>query len=212
MIRVLMIDDHDLVRAGFRLILTSAADIDVVGEAGTAEAGIELARRLKPNVVLMDLNLPGMSGIEATERLTRSDGGPKVIALTMQDQPPFPKRMLEVGALGFLNKGCPADELIAAVRAVAEGKRYLGAQIAQAMALESINPAGSEAPFQSLSARELEVAIAIAQGQSMPEIAKRMALSPKTVATYKYRVYEKLGVTNEVALASLAARYGIVLR
>lgn len=210
MIRALLVDDHELVRTGFRMILEGEADLEVVGEAGTGEEGIDLARRLKPDVVLMDVNLPGISGIEATERLTRSGSPMRVIVVTMQDQQPFPKRLLEVGALGYVTKGCPATELIAAVRTVARGDRYISTAIARQLALEALSPSRDASPFEALSARELEVALAVAQGQQMPDIAARMALSPKTVATYKYRVYDKLGVDNEVALANLAIRHGII--
>jgi DNA-binding NarL/FixJ family response regulator len=210
MIRVLLVDDHGLVRTGFRMILEREADIEVVGEAGSGEDGIDQARRLRPDVVLMDVNLPGISGIEATERLARGREPMRVIVVTMQDQQPFPKRLLEVGALGYVTKGCPAAELVAAVRAVARGERYISAAIARLLALEALKPDRDASPFEALSPRELEVALAVAQGQQMPDIARRMALSPKTVATYKYRVYEKLGVDNEVALANLAVRYGII--
>jgi DNA-binding NarL/FixJ family response regulator len=211
MIRVVLVDDHELVRTGFRMILAAEADIEVVGEAGTGEDGIELVRRLKPDVVLMDVNLPGISGIEATERLARGGDSIRVIVVTMQDQQPFPKRLLEVGATGYLSKGCPAVELTAAVRSAARGDRYISTAIARLLALESLSPKGSSSPFEALSPRELEIALAVAQGQQMPDIAKRMALSAKTVATYKYRVYEKLGVDNEVALSNLAIRYGIII-
>jgi two-component system, NarL family, invasion response regulator UvrY len=211
MIRVVLVDDHELVRTGFRMILAAEADIEVVGEAGTGEEGIELTRRLKPDVVLMDVNLPGISGIEATERLARGGEAMRVIVVTMQDQQPFPKRLLEVGASGYLSKGCAAVELIAAVRSVARGDRYISTAIARLLALESLSPRRDASPFEALSPRELEIALAVAQGQQMPDIAKRMALSAKTVATYKYRVYEKLGVENEVALSNLAIRYGIIM-
>lgn len=211
MIRVVLVDDHELVRTGFGMILAAEADIEVVGEAGTGEEGIELSRRLKPDVVLMDVNLPGISGIEATERLARGGEAMRVIVVTMQDQQPFPKRLLEVGASGYLSKGCPAVELVAAVRSVARGDRYISSAIARLLALESLSPRRDASPFEALSPRELEIALAVAQGQQMPDIAKRMALSAKTVATYKYRVYEKLGVENEVALSNLAIRHGIIM-
>jgi DNA-binding NarL/FixJ family response regulator len=210
MIRVVLVDDHELVRTGFRMILAGEGDIEVVGEAGSGEDGIDLARRVRPDVVLMDVNLPGISGIEATERLSRGREPIRVIVVTMQDQQPFPKRLLEVGALGYVTKGCPATELVAAVRTVARGDRYISAATARLLALEALKPDRDASPFESLSPRELEVALAVAQGQQMPDIARRMALSAKTVATYKYRVYEKLGVDNEVALANLAIRHGII--
>lgn len=211
MIRVLLVDDHALVRTGFRLILGREADIEVVGEAADAEDGMRLARALKPDVVLMDLHLPGVSGLEATDRIVRGDWGPRVIALTARAEAPFPRRLLEAGAHGFLTKAGPAEELVQAVRAVARGDRFLGADVARALALEQLPgaPAGAS-PFAQLSKREIEVAILLARGMGLTEIARRLSLSPKTVSTYKYRVYEKLGIDSEVALAHLAVQHGLI--
>lgn len=209
MIRIVVIDDHALVRAGFRMILDDAKDIEVVGEADNAEDGIALTRRLKPDVVLMDLNLPGMSGLEATDRLARGVDSPRIVVLTAQTQQPFPKRLLEAGATGFLTKGCPAAELVGAVRAAARNERYLSADIARLVALDALAPTTARSPFEALSPRELEIAIALAGGRTMAEIGTLLSISAKTVATYKYRVYEKTGVDSEVALANLARRYGL---
>jgi DNA-binding NarL/FixJ family response regulator len=212
MIRVLLVDDHELVRTGFRLILQKQADIEIVGEAANGEDAITMARRLAPDVVLMDVQLPGISGLEATERIVRATPAVKVIVVTMREDQPFPRRLLEAGALGYLTKACPAEELVGAVRDVARGRRYLSSDIARAMALDSLAPDRNEAPFAALSARELEVAMQLASGASMQSIAAHLHLSAKTVATYKYRLYDKLGIGNEVELAHLAARHGLVTR
>jgi DNA-binding NarL/FixJ family response regulator len=208
MIRVALVDDHELVRTGFRHILAREADLEVVGEAASAEDGIALAKKLAPDVMLMDLHLPGLSGIEAIERITRAGGRTRLIAVTAQVEQPFPRRVLEAGACGFLAKACPAAELLRAVREVARGGRYLSADVARGLALSSL-PGGERSPFEALSARELEVAMQLARGGDLQGIARLLSLSPKTVATYKYRLYEKLGVDSEVALLRLAQRFGL---
>lgn len=209
MIRVALVDDHELVRTGFRHILSREADLEVVGEGASGEDGIALARRLAPDVILMDLHLPGISGLEAIERITRAGGRTRLIAVTAQDEQPFPRRALEAGASGYLTKACPADELVRAVRAVARGGRYLSADIARELALAAL-PGATLSPFEALSKRELEVALHLARGGDLQGIAKLLSLSPKTVATYKYRLFEKLEVDNEVALAQIARRFGVL--
>jgi len=208
MIRVFVLDDHALVRTGFRLILSNEVDIDVVGEASSGEEGLPLIRKLKPDVVLCDLHLPGVSGLEITERIARGDSGARVIIVTVQEDGPMPRRLLEAGASGYLGKGCAAEELLRAVRDVSRGKRYLGSAMAQKMALGALN--GEISPFDVLSPRELEIAMLVCQGMRMEDIAKRLSVSPKTVATHKYRAFDKLAVHDAIALSRLASQYGLV--
>lgn len=210
MIRIVLIDDHTLVRTGLRLILQQQADMDIVGEADTGEKGLALIKRLEPEIALVDVHMPGFSGVEVTERVRRAKLATRIVILTMAGDAPFPRRLLDAGASGYLTKGCPAEELLKAVRQVADGRRYLGAEIAQQMALESMQNGAS--PFEELSARELEVAMMLAQGHTAQMIADRLKLSAKTVATYKYRLFEKLGIDNVVALAHLANVHGLTLR
>ena len=207
-IRVFLIDDHALVRTGMRLILGTEADIEVVGEAETGEAALPLVRQLKPDVVLCDLHLPGYSGLEVTERIVRADLGVRVIIVSVLEDGPLPKRLLEAGASGYLGKAGDAAELIRAVREVSRGKRYLGSSIAQNMALASVS--GGDSPFDQLSPRELEVAMLLVQGLRQDAIAKRLSLSAKTINTHKSRLFEKIGVHDSIALARLAARYGLM--
>ncbi|HET9485633.1 MAG TPA: response regulator [Xanthomonadales bacterium] len=209
MIRVMLVDDHALVRTGFRMILGREADLDIVAEAASGEDALRLAKQCKPDVVLMDVHLPGISGLEATERIVAGDAKVRVIAVTAQEGQPFPRKLLEAGACGYVTKACPADELVAAVRTVARGARYLSRDVASALALQGLG-GGGETPFEALSPRELEVALALARAESMQQIAARLHLSAKTVATHKYRLYEKIGVDSEVALAHLAVRYGLI--
>lgn len=209
MINILIVDDHDLVRTGLKNILADAGDFELVGEASSGEEAIRLARELKPDVVLMDVGLPGLSGLETTERILKAQPEIRVIVLTAHSEPPLPARLLDIGATGYLTKACSARELINAVRAVSRGERYIGSDIAQQLAI-SLLPGSSQSPFQELTARELEIALMLTQGMKMPSIAEVINVSPKTVATYKYRIYEKVGVKSEVELLRTALRYGLV--
>jgi two-component system invasion response regulator UvrY len=207
MIRVVIVDDHALVRTGLRMILQQHADMDIVGEAESGEQGLALIKRLAPDIALVDVHMPGFSGVELTERVRRAKLATRIVILTVAEESPFPRRLLDAGASGYLTKGCPAEELMKAIRRVADGQRYLGADIAQQLALRDDRAA--ESPFAGLSARELEVAMMLAQGLNAQIIARRLNLSAKTVATYKYRLFEKLDIDNVVALAHLVNLHGI---
>lgn len=206
-IRVYLIDDHALVRTGMKLILSAETDVEVVGEAESGEEALPQLRRIKPDVVLCDLHLPGLSGLDVTERIVRSDIGTRVVIVSVLEDGPLPKRLLEAGASGYIGKAGDATELLRAVRDVARGKRYLGNNIAQNLALSKV--AGDGSPFDGLSARELEVAMLLVQGLRQDDIARRLSLSAKTVNTHKSRLFEKLGVGDSIALARLAAQYGL---
>ena len=206
-IRVYVVDDHALVRAGMRMILSGETDIEVVGEADCGEDALPQIRKLAPDVVLCDLHLPGVSGLELTERILKGNHGTRVIVVSVLEDGPMPKRLLEVGASGYVGKGGDASELLRAVREVARGKRYLANSVAQNLALYGIDGDGS--PFDALSARELEVAMLLTQGLRQEDIAKRLSLSAKTVNTHKTRLFEKLGIQDSIALARLAGQYGL---
>jgi len=209
MTTILIVDDHDLVRTGLRNILESEAGMNVVGEAASGEEAIRLSREHEPDLILMDVELPGLSGLESTERILKTQPKIRVVVLTAHSEPPLPARLLDIGASGYLTKACDARELVNAVRAVARGERYIGAEIAQQLAL-SLLPGTPQSPFQELTARELEVALMLTQGMKMQSIAEVINVSPKTVATHKYNVYQKVGVNSEVELLRLALRHGLV--
>ncbi|THB74344.1 MAG: two-component system response regulator UvrY [Gammaproteobacteria bacterium] len=209
MIKVLLVDDHQLVRSGINRILQDAEGIDVVGEASSGEEAISLTREVKPNVVLMDVSMPGIGGIEATRKLLRVDENLKIIALTVYADEPYPTSLLEAGASGYLTKGCEVSEIVNAINTVTRGERYLGKDIAQQMALSAL-PGGKKNPFDKLSQREVQVMLMITQGKKLQDISDKLCLSPKTVSTYRYRIYEKLDVDNDVELTHLAIRHGMV--
>ncbi len=205
-IKVFMVDDHALVRTGMRMILAGETDIEVIGEAESGEEALPLIRRLKPDIVLCDVHLPGVSGLEVTERVVKGQPETRVIAVSVLEDGPMPRRMIEAGASGYVGKGGNAAELVRAVRDVARGKRYLANNIAQNLALAGI---GGGTPFDVLSPRELEVAMLLLQGLRQEEVAKRLSLSAKTVNTHKSRLFEKLQIQDNIALARLASQYGL---
>jgi len=209
MIKVLLVDDHELVRTGIRRILEEAADIEVIGEASSGDDALKSARKKEPNVVLMDVNMPGMGGIEATRRIVRLLPDVKVIALTVLDNDPFPARLNEAGARGYLTKGCPASEMLDAIRMVYRGQHYVASSVARKHMLADWRGVAST-PFEELSSREMQVAMMILEGQRTQEISDALSLSPKTVSTYRQRIYEKLDVKNDVELTRLAYRHEFI--
>lgn len=209
MIKVLLADDHDLVRTGVKRLLEDAGDIKVVGEAASGEDAIKLARELKPQVVLMDANMPGIGGLEATKRILRQVPEAKIIALTVHGDEPFPSKFLQAGAHGYLTKGADVQEMVRAIRQVAGGRRYIAADVAQQMALRQVTD-DSDSPFETLSERETQVMLMVTQGCKVQDIADKLCLSPKTVNSYRYRLFEKLKVTSDVELTHLAIRHGVV--
>lgn len=206
-IRIYMVDDHALVRAGMRMILDAERGMEIVGEADTGEDALPQIRQLKPDIVLCDLHLPGLSGLEVTERLMKGDYGCKVVVVSVMEDGPMPKRLIAAGAAGYVGKGGDARELVRAVRAVAAGKRFLASNVAQNLALSGLD--GDASPFDALSPREMEVAMLLVQGLRQEMIAKRLSLSAKTVNTHKARLFDKLQVGDSIALARLASQYGI---
>ncbi|HET7358828.1 MAG TPA: response regulator [Rhodanobacteraceae bacterium] len=208
MTSVVLVDDHELVRTGFRMILQQQADIEILGEAGSAEEGLQMIRQLQPDVALIDVHMPGMSGVELTERMVRAKLPTQIIILTVVEDARFPKRLLDAGALGYLTKGCNSDELLAAIRQVGAGRRYLAPAVAQQLALATLDGQGS--PFDTLSSRELEVAMMLVRGKPLTTIADQLNLSPKTVSTYKQRLLDKLKVEHLVGLAHLMTVHGLL--
>jgi len=212
MIKVLLVDDHELVRTGFRRILEGITDVSVIGEASSGEDALAVIAADAPDVVVMDVRMPGMGGIEATRRIKAGYPGVRVIALTVYENEPFPEQLHEAGALGYLSKGCPAEELLQAIRMVARDKRFVSSELARKMSFATMEgrPVSGDLA-KRLSSRELQVTIMIVQAQSTREIADALCVSPKTVSTYRQRIYEKLKVANDVELTHLAVRHRLVM-
>jgi len=209
LIRVLVVDDHDLVRTGITRMLADIEGLQVVGQAESGEESLLKARELKPDVVLMDVKMPGIGGLEATRKMMRSHPDIKVVAVTVCEEDPFPTRLLQAGAAGYMTKGAGLAEMVQAIRQVFAGQRYISPQVAQQLALKSFQPA-SDSPFDALSEREIQITLMIVGCQKVQVISDKLCLSPKTVNTYRYRIYEKLSVKSDVELALLAVRHGMV--
>ena len=209
MIKVLLVDDHDLVRTGLSRLLSDAEGIEVIGEAKSGEEAIALQKEEQPHVVLMDANMPGIGGLEATRRMLRFDPDLKVIALTVHGDEPYPSQFISAGAMGYLTKGTDIDEMVKAIHSVNRGKLYLAAEVAQQMAISQFSK-HDDNPFSKLSEREMQIMLMITRGEKVQSISDTLHLSPKTVNSYRYRLFEKLGVENDVGLTHLALRYKVI--
>lgn len=209
MIKVLLVDDHELIRIGIKRLLQDVHGIKVIGEASTGEEAIRIAKELIPDVVLMDVQMPGIGGLEATRKMIRHNPDIKILALTVFDDEPYPSRLLQAGAAGYITKGCDADEMIRAIRTIHSGQRYISSEIAQQLALKRFTKA-EESPLDILSERELQIMLMITSGQKVQEISDKLCLSPKTVNSYRYRIFEKLNINSDVELTLMAIRLGLV--
>lgn len=209
MINVLIVDDHELVRTGIGSLLNSIDDISVISFAECGEEAIIAVEDLLPDIVLMDINMPGIGGIEACRRLLQHHPGIKIIGMSVHNDGPIPPQILKLGVQGFLSKSSSVDEMVNAVRQVISGKRYISFDVANNLALSMlIDNEGS--PFERLSQREIEVVVLILQGKSIQEMAEDLSLSDKTINTYRYRIYKKLGIRNDVELALMSVKYNFI--
>ena len=207
-ITVLLIDDHELVRSGIEYLLGSDPDIDVVAIGSSGEEAIKLAEQLKPDVILMDLNMPGIGGAEAIKRILRHEPTTKIIALSVYDDGPIPHQAIKLGAKGYIHKGCPVDEMIKAIMAVYQGKNYLSSAVATNLIFGAQEV--EKNIFSQLSNRELQIVTKIVDGYKISDIAESLSISPKTVNTHRYRVHEKLGIGNDIELVKLAINEGLL--
>ena len=209
MIRVLLVDDHAVVRMGFRLLLESTAEMSVIAEADSGEAACQLYFELNPDVVVMDLAMPGMGGLEALRRIRARHAQAQVLTLSAHDDPIHARRALQEGALGFLSKRSAPEALLEAVTMVAAGRHYLDPALAQKLALAEFD-GGAKSPVERLSDREFEVFVRLARGATVQRIALDLNLSASTIGTHLYNVKQKLGVVNQSELTLIAIRHGLI--
>ncbi len=207
-INVMLVDDHAVVRMGFKMLLETDADIKVVCEAESGEQAIQRYMESKPHVVVMDITMPGIGGLEAIERILAKDCAAKILVLSAHEDSVHPKRVLNAGAMGYLTKRSAAEEMIKAIRVVASGKKYLEAGVAQQMAIQQLS--GDQNPVDVLSPREFEVFMALAKGKTTNEIAETLFLSPRTVGTHLYNIKQKLNANNSAEIALIAMRSGLL--
>lgn len=207
-ITALIVDDHEIVRMGLMRLIEEIQGVSVVAQASDGETAVRLASELKPDVILMDIQMPGIGGLEATRRILRQRSEQKIIILTAQADGPLPKALINLGARGFLSKNGSITELSKAIHDVANGMRYLAPDVAQRLALQLVaDEEGS--PFDALTERELQVVLMMMQGYSGTGIGDALHISAKTVSTYRTRVYDKLNIGNSVELTRLAMQYGL---
>jgi len=205
--RVLIVDDHILVRTGIERMLSETEGIEVIGQASDGEEAIQKSRELLPDIVLMDVKMPGIGGIEATRKITRTNPSIGVIGLTASGDETFVQRLLQAGAKGYLTKGTSYEEVIRAIRLVSSGQFYVDPTLASGMLVR--DPQNNN-PFALLSDREMQVTMMIVNCQKVQEIADSLFVSPRTINTYRYRIFEKLAVRNDVELTHLALRHKLV--
>ncbi|HYL04365.1 MAG TPA: response regulator transcription factor [Steroidobacteraceae bacterium] len=209
MIRVLLVDDHAVVRTGFRLLLQAYPETTVIGEADSGESACQRYLELTPDVVVMDLAMPGMGGLEALRRIRAHHPHARILALSAHDDPLHARQALREGARGFLSKRSAPEALLEAITTVAAGQRYLDGALAQKLALDEVER-GGKSPVERLSEREFEVFVRLAGGASVQRIAEDLSLSASTVGTHLYNVKQKLGVSNQAELTLIAIRHGLI--
>ncbi|HEV2524140.1 MAG TPA: response regulator transcription factor [Gammaproteobacteria bacterium] len=210
MIRVMIVDDQDLVSSAITALLSDTPNIEVIAKASSGEEAILLAKQHKPNVILMDIRMPGISGIFATQKITTQHPDIKIIALTSCNEAPFAIHMLKAGAHGYLTKGATIEKMVQAIRAVAAGTKFIDPSIAQTLALK--NTAGTPSSiFEELSIREFNVVMMLSNGLSPKAIAEKLFISIKTLNSCRYNIYKKLNVKTDVELILLANQAGLIV-
>lgn len=207
-IRVMLADDHAVVRMGFRLLLDASPDIRVVAEAESGEEAVRAFGEVRPDVLVLDLSMPGIGGLEAVSRILAREPSSRILVLTAHEDATHAKRVLKAGALGYLSKRSAAEALIQAIRLVHQGRTFLEPAIAQQLAMQQLH--GERSPVDMLSEKEFKVFLALARGQSVADIAQVMSLSPRTVGTHLYNIKQKLGAQNSAELAIVAMRHGLL--
>ena len=209
MIRTIIADHQSLFRAGLKRLLRDVKAIEVVAEANSGERAIELARKLNPHVVSMEIDMPGMGGLEAARRILKMETGTQVVMLTASWDAPFPTQALRAGACGVVTKRGTPQEVVVAIKHAYAGKRFVSSDIAQNLAFQSFDGLKGS-PFDQLSIRELQITLMVINCQRVADISANLHLSPKTVNSYRYRIFDKLNVSSDVELALLAVKHGMI--
>ncbi len=209
-VKIIIVDDHDLMRMGLVRILNDVDGFTVVGEAGSGEEAIKMARELSPDIILMDVKMPGIGGVEATKRLVAVNSNIKVMAVTSCEDELYPSRLLQAGAVAYLTKRTQPDEVIKAVKMVMAGKSYVSQEIAQQLAIKNTGGTkDSGSPFDQLSERELQIAMMTVRGEKPTSIAETLNISAKTINSYRYRIFEKFDISSDVELVHFAIKHKV---
>jgi len=206
--RVMLVDDHAVVRMGFRLLLEGSPELTVVAEAESGEEAVRLYSEIAPDVVVMDLSMPGIGGLEAIGRIVAKDANAKILVLSAHADAMHARRVLKAGACGYLSKRSAGEELVHAIAEVLQNRTFIEAAIAQQLAAQQFG--GQKSPVETLSEKEFKVFLALAKGQSVAEIAEVMSLSPRTIGTHLYNIKQKLEASNQAELTLIAMRSGLM--
>ena len=209
-IKVILVDDHAVVRAGYKILLKNIDYIDVIAEADTGEEAVELSTKLRPNVVVMDISLPGLNGIEAIRRIVSNDHDVKVLVFTMHEEVVFVERALQAGAIGYMTKSTDPKLLSKAIKHVSQGKKYIDDDLRQKMTYEYEQSREGDSLLSDLSAREFQIFCLLAEGLNTTEISKQLSISYKTAANYGTQIKNKLNVTTVAEIARIAIRHNII--
>lgn len=207
-IKLLVADDHDLVRMGIVRMLDDEPELSVIGEASSGEQTLVLAKKLAPDVILLDVNMPNMNGIDVATKLRQMNANIKILVVSSLSAEPYPSMLVKAGVNGYITKGTPLDEMVRAIKKIVGGGRYFSHEVAEQLAGSLLSD--NESPFEQLSERERQVAMMVVNCQSIQEIADALFVSAKTVNTYRYRIFEKLGVDSDVKLTHLAIRHKLI--
>jgi two-component system invasion response regulator UvrY len=206
--RVMLVDDHAVVRMGFRLLLEGSPELTVVAEAESGEEAVRLYSEIAPDVVVMDLSMPGIGGLEAIGRIVAKDANAKILVLSAHADAMHARRVLKAGACGYLSKRSAGEALVHAIAEVRRNRTFIEAAIAQQLAAQQFG--GEKSPVETLSEKEFKVFLALAKGQTVAEIAEIMSLSPRTIGTHLYNIKQKLGAANQAELTLIALRAGLM--
>lgn len=213
-IRLLLVDDHEVIRSGLRMLLDGEQDLDIVGEAGTGGEALSMAGELQPDIIIMDITLPDISGIEVTRQIMQADSNAKIIALTIHEDEQFFFTMLQAGASGYVPKRAAPEDLLDAIRTVQQGEIYIYPAMTKLLVDDFLQRADEESisreALNGLTPREQEILIAVADGETSGEIAERLSISPHTVARHRENVMRKLGLHSRGDLVKYAIRKGLV--
>ncbi len=208
--KVLVVDDHELIRMGLCGLIESVTSVTVVGECRSGEEALNAVRELEPDIVFMDIRMPGIGGLEATRRLMIAHPDLKVIVITAMSDDIYPRQLLKAGAAGYITKNADQHEIQDALTTVMDERVYVSPEIAQLMVVKGLSAGQEQSPLATLSQRELQIAQMITNGHRANDIAGVLNISPKTINTYKYRIFEKLSVSNDVELTLAAVKFGLV--
>lgn len=206
-IKIFLVDDHTLLREAWKMALVAHPDFTIVGEAGSGEEAVEMVQKLRPDVITMDINLPGINGIEATKRIKKLLPATKILGVSLHTQPTYARKMMHAGAFGYVTKNSSRDEMVKAIAEVYNGRKYICTEIKNILSKQLIDDEEQKANIESLSVRELEVIKHIKNGSSSKEIARHLFISVKTVEVHRYNILKKLHLNNAAALVNFINNY-----